>query len=112
MGPPGETQAFPAELLGQYLASADKSGGPLGGRRRRSVAEFQNEMADMVGNMAKKPVELKEGVTIVVSRLFQQINRLRSEVKKMRFPTGQEDNPAPTCRDIKMINDKAEDGRI
>ena len=110
MGPPGEAQAFPAELLGQYLASADK--GPTGtGRRRRSIPDFQNEMADMVGNMKEKKVELKEGVTMVVQRLFNQIDQLRNEVKKIRFPTGQEDSPAPSCRDIKMVHENAEDGK-
>lgn len=111
MGPPGEAQAFPAELLGQYLAAGDKAGGVTGGnRRRRSVPDFQNDMADMVQTIGEKKVELGEGVTMVVRRLFNQIDRLQSEVKKIRYPTGEKDSPAPSCRDIKMIRDDAEDG--
>ncbi|CAG2206030.1 COL5AS [Mytilus edulis] len=107
MGPPGEQQAFPAEL-GRYMNQGDKAGS--NGRRRRSVPDFQSDMAIMVEDMGSKQVELKEGVTLVVSRLFSQIDQLRAEVKKIRYPTGQEDSPAPTCRDIQMVHEDAKDG--
>lgn len=114
MGPPGEAQAFPAELLEPYLAAGDKagvSGGQGGaGRRRRSIPDFQNEMAQVVQTIGEKKIELGEGVTMVVRRLFNQIDSLRSEVKKIRYPTGEKDSPAPSCRDIKMLYDTAEDG--
>lgn len=110
MGPPGEQQAFPAELLGRYINQGDKAGS--NGRRRRSVPDFQSDMAVMVEDMGSKQVELKEGVTLVVSRLFSQIDQLRAEVKKIRYPTGQEDSPAPTCRDIQMVHEDAKDGML
>ncbi|KAK3087331.1 hypothetical protein FSP39_004747 [Pinctada imbricata] len=56
----------------------------------------------MFADMGSKPLELGEGVTMLVGKMFEGLYELDNQVNMIMNPTGKIDYPAQTCKDIKM----------
>lgn len=61
--------------------------------------------------MESKSYELQDGVTLLVGKLFGQIEKLDEEIQMIKYPTGKEGNPASSCNDIKLGNPGSTDGQ-
>ena len=47
----------------------------------------------------------------VVGKIFNSIDELDEDLQNMKYPDGTKDNPARTCKDIKIAHPEFKDGK-
>lgn len=78
-------------------------------RHRRSVSDATEEVRSTEGE--DLPID-KNGVTLgsVIEKIFTDIDAIKSEIDDIRFPKGQKDSPARSCRDLYYAHPEYKDG--
>ncbi len=132
-GPPGESGesaenfGIPPEFLSggrmrqrrsiQDEAQAVAGGG--GGRKRQSKpVRRRGDPDDMErrrgdpGNSDSDLPPMSPELENVVERIFDEIDDLREDMAEIRVPSGTKENPARTCKDIRISQEDAADGKM
>ena len=69
-----------------------------------------NILDSFMSDMGTKPMELGEGVTLLVGNMFKRLQEMTDTIESIISPSGKEKAPAKTCKDILMSHQHSQDG--